>query len=222
MGGFGSGRPRTRTNGTIEASRSLDIGKLNRCDALVDGWKGNWLWSRDGKEIARIGLAMRNGSLGLSYRFRRVGGEWEPVEQTVPIQWRPCRFGGQRPYFQCRGVINGHACSRTVTRLFGSDKFFLCRRCYRLSYGSQHEACWDRALRLANKIRSKLGGDPGSASMFPRRPKGMRHQTYYRLQEKVIEAESRADERLEIMAARLMNISHSRSAARVRRGGRFW
>ena len=62
---------------------------------------------------------------------------------------------------------------------------------------------YDRALRRANNIRMRLGGEPGIASAFPGRPKGMHHQTYERLQSAVLNAEILAQERLVIALARL-------------------
>ena len=222
MGGFGSGRPRTRTGGTVESVRALEISKLYHSGALLDGRSCNWIWSYGGNETARIGLSLRADTLRLSYRFRCSGGEWEPIEQAVPIVWRPCRFGGARPYFRCRGIVNGHECLRTVTRLFGSDKYFLCRHCYRLSYGCQHEDRWDRALRRANKIRMKLGGEPGTCSAFAERPKGMRYRTYDRLREQACQSEGLAEERLEILVARLLKVDRNLSRQTKGKKGQFW
>ena len=130
--------------------------------------------------------------LVLSYNYRHIGEEWQSVEEHVPIVRVPCRFGGTRPYFICPAVGNGVACGRRVAMLHGSGRFFLCRHCYRLAYASQREDAWDRALRRANKIRQKLGGDPGMASPFPQCPKGMWRRTYERLCRKAFDAELEA------------------------------
>ena len=131
----------------------------------------------------------------------------------------PCRFGGTRPYFVCPGVINGIVCGRWVTKLYGAGRYFLCRHCYRLAYASQREDRYDRALRRADKIRVRLGGKPGTAWVFPDRPKGMHHQTYERLQSAALNDEILADERLGILVARLQR-SESRSGGRTKK--EFW
>ena len=96
-------------------------------------------------------------------------------------------YGG--PYFRCPGVVNGVACGRRVAKLYGPGEFFLCRHCYRLTYPSQSEGEGNRAIRRAARIRIRFGGDPGMASPFPPRPKGMWRQTYERLQKEAFEAE---------------------------------
>jgi hypothetical protein len=159
----------------------------------------------------------------LSYRVRIGGGEWEDVEEIVRIVRVPCRFGGFRRYFICPGVVNGIACGRRVAKLHGPGRYFLCRRCYRLAHASQSESGWDRALRRANKIRQRLGGEPGMAATFPKKPKGMHQRTYDRLQEKAYKAEMIANERLAFILARLTSIkngTHRNSS--VRRRKEFW
>jgi hypothetical protein len=51
-------------------------------------------------------------------------------------------------------------------------------------------------------IRTRLGGQPGTASLFPRRPKGMHERTYQHLQSKIVSAEMLAEERLTIFLER--------------------
>ena len=108
-------------------------------------------------------------------------------------------------------------------KLYGAGTYFLCRHCYRLAYASQREDRYDRALRRANNIRMRLGGEPCTASAFPGRPKGMHHQTYERLQSAVLNAEILAEERLAIILQRLQDSdrrSWRRSTGRLRK--EFW
>jgi len=204
MGGFGSTRwTWASTKDTVDGNRSLDINRLNRAGCLRPGYFGGWESTRDGGRVASIWFRRDGDRLVLSHRVRSHDGEWQDVEQPTPIVWRPCRFGGARPFFVCPGVINGIACGRRVTKLYGAAAYFLCRHCYRLSYASQREDRYDRALRRSNNIRMRLGGEPGIASLFPDRPKGMHHKTYEHLQSAVLSAEILAQERLVIVLDRL-------------------
>jgi hypothetical protein len=204
MGGLGSGRPAGWGRGTVEACRSIDVNWLHREGCLVPGWSGGRQWTRDGEKVASIALRAEADRLHLSYRVRIGGGEWEDVAETVPIARVPCHLGGARPYFICPGVVNGVTCGRRVAKLYGAGRYFLCRHCYRLAHASQREGEWDRALRRANKLWQRLGGEPGAASPFPTRPKGMWRQTHERLCEQAVEAEMLVDEAFAIRFDRLV------------------
>ena len=205
MGGFGSGRPSGYGRNTVEACRSLDVNMLNRKGCLAPGWLGGWQWTQDGEQVASINLRAEADRLHLSYRMRNGGGDWDNVEEPIAIIRVPCRYGGTRPYFICPGVVNGVACGRRVAKLHGHGRYFLCRHCYRLAYASQSEGQWDRELRRANRIRTKLGGKPGMLEPFPERPKGMWNNTYEKLRDEVLDAEVRADEAFAMRAARLLS-----------------
>jgi hypothetical protein len=224
MGGFGSTRwTWTGTKHTVESNRSLDINRLNRAGCLRPGYWGGWEWTRDSERVASIRFRRDGDRLVLSYRVRQHGEEWQDVEQPTRIVWMPCRIGGSRPYFVCPGIVNGIACGRRVAKLYGGGTYFLCRHCYRLAYASQREDRYDRALRRANNIRMRLGGEPGMASAFPARPKGMHRETYQGLQSAVLNAEILAEERLVIALARLQHLdrrTEHRSAGRSRK--EFW
>jgi hypothetical protein len=148
---------------------------------------------------------------------RISGGEWEKIAETVGIVRVPCRLGGARPYFICPGVANGIACGRRVAKLHGPGRYFLCRHCYRLANISQREGKADRALRRANKIRRRLGGDPGMAAPFPEKAKSMWRRTYERPREQVFNAETLADKTFAIHVQRLLA-----RCDKLKRRGRFW
>ncbi len=217
MGGLGSGRPSGSGRSTVETCRSLDVNRLHRDGCLRPGWSGGRQWSINDEKVASINLRAEADQLLLSYRVRFYGGEWESVEETVRIIRVPCRFGGTRPYFICPGVVNGIACGRRVAKLHGPGRYFLCRHCYRLAHASQREANLDRSLRRANKIRMRLGGEPGMAEPFPARPKGMWRRTYNRMREQVFEAEMLADEALYIRWRQLLTHIDA-----PKRKGSFW
>ena len=215
MGGFGSTRwAWASTKETVEGNRRLDINQLNRVGCLRPGYCGGWEWKHDGERVAWIQFRRDGNTLVLSYRIRQHGEEWQDIEQPTPIVWMPCRFGGTRPYFVCPGIVNGIACGRQVAKLYGAGTYFLCRHCYRLAYASQREDRYDRALRRANNIRMRLGGEPGTASLFPNRPKGMHNANYKRLQSAVLNAEILAEERLVIFLEQLQR-RERRSKRRV-------
>jgi len=217
MGGFGSGRPSGGGRDKVEACRSIDVNRLHREGCLRGGWMGGWQWSRDGKKVASINLRTDHDRLHLTYRVRIGGGEWEDVNETVRIVRTPCRFGGARPYFVCPGVVNGTACVRRVAKLYGPGRYFVCRHCYRLAYASQSEDAQRRSMRRASKIRQRLGGNAGTASPFPPKPKRMWRRTYERRREQAFDAEERADEALLPYVARLLARTNNRKGTRS-----FW
>ncbi len=148
----------------------------------------------------------------LTYRVSINGAAWDDVAETVRIVRVPCRFGGARSYFICPGI----ACGRRISMLYGAGRYFLCRRCHGLAHASQSEGAWDRTLRRANKIRQRLGGDPGMAAPFPSKPKGMWRRTYERLRGQAFDAEMRVDEALSLQAKRMLAQIDKRLARRSR------
>lgn len=192
MGGYGSGRTSNKLK--AEHFRKLDVNSLNRAGCLEDGKCGNWVWSRDGEEVARIGYRSEGHRLVLDYRFRQYGDDWESVTMFAGITYADCNYGSQRPYFRCPGVVNGRSCGRRVAKLFAGGKYFLCRHCYNIGYASQSEPRYDRMLRRANKLRQALGGEPGTAHWIAPKPKGMHQRTYQSKRCEIEWCESQADE----------------------------
>ena len=191
LGGYGSGRHGYKQK--AEDCRSLDVNRFRRDGCLVPGRAGSWVWSRDGEEVGRIGYRAEQGAIVLNYRVRMYGGDWQPITETVGLIEANCHFGGTRTYFICPGVKNGTPCWRRVAKLYSGGKYFLCRHCYNISYYSQSEPAHERLLRRANKLRMSLGGEPGTASWIPPKPKGMWHRTYQRKLDEIDWCEGRAD-----------------------------
>ena len=191
MGGYGSGR--TSYKQKAEHCKSLDVNRFHRDGCLTPGRAGNWVWSRDGEEVGRIGYRAEEARLVLDYRVRQYGGEWEPITQSIRITHTDCHYGNQRPYFICPGVVNGRHCTRRVGKLFSGGRYFLCRHCYNIAYSSQSEARYDRMLRRANKLRRALGGEPGTANWIAPKPKGMWQRTYQRKRFEIEWCEDQAD-----------------------------
>ena len=203
MGGYGSGRPSHKQK--AEDCRSLDIYKMKRSGCLEAGRRGNWIWSRDDEEVARINYYCTGLDLVLNYRVRLCGGDWEAIEETVSLTQTDCNYGGHRTYARCPGIVNGRHCGRRVGKLFAGGRYFLCRHCYNIAYSSQSEASYDRMLRRANKLRMALGGEPGTAHWIAPKPKGMQQRTYLRKRLEISSCENQADRIFIARFAHLIN-----------------
>ncbi len=192
MGGRGSGRRyHWDARRTVESALRLDVRQLARAaDLSKPGTFLGWGWSRSGDTGSSIGISVGEHVLTLSYTYRRGEGEAENVRQAVPLTWTPCNYGGRRPWLRCPGVVNGRYCGRRVAILYLAGRYFLCRRCYGLTYASSQESREDRAARRARKIRKRLGDTTGNlfepAPYF--KPKGMHWQTFSRLRWEAEEA----------------------------------
>ena len=81
---------------------------------------------QDGERVASINVETQRHSVTLKYRSRSYGEDWSDVEQRVAIDWTPCRFGGERPWFVCSVAANGVYCGRRVTKLYGAGRLFAC------------------------------------------------------------------------------------------------
>ncbi|MGP0565493.1 MULTISPECIES: hypothetical protein [unclassified Nitrospina] len=63
-----------------------------------------------------------------------------------------------------------------------AGKIFACRECLRLTYACQRERDYDRWARRADKIRERLGWEPGILNGRGwEKPKGMHWRTFARL-----------------------------------------
>ena len=176
MGGLGSGRRNQGGKATTSDLRTLDVRRLQRDNLLIAGRAFNWQWMRNGDEVASIQIRTESDRVILSYRNRSKGGDWQPTEYPVELDWAPCNFGGQRAWFRC--PVPG--CGRRVAILYGGA-IFACRHCHQLVYPSQRETVDDRAAGRADTIRCRLGWKPGILNGEGWKPKGMHWRTFERL-----------------------------------------
>jgi hypothetical protein len=58
---------------------------------------------------------------------------------------------------------------------------FACRHCYQLAYASSREDAGGRATRRADRLRARLGWEPGILNGEGDKPKWMRWRTFERM-----------------------------------------
>ena len=175
MGGVGSGRGQ-RGKSTTSDMHPLDIRRLHRAGLLTPGRVFNWQWSVCGREVFSIQARSVAERLILNYRTQTRGGEWQPMEYQVCLEWTDCHLGGRRPWFLCPAK----GCGRRVAILFGGS-IFACRHCHKLAYECQREPGYDRAARRADSIRRRLGWEAGILNGNGGKLKGMHWLTFERL-----------------------------------------
>ena len=100
--------------------------------------------------------------------------EWPVLLETTPV-----KFGGVRRWMICP------RCStrRQVLYVKGAD--LACRCCLALRFESQHENRRTLLFRRLDKIRAKLGWQPGVLAPVGGKPSGMHWRTYRRLRGEV-------------------------------------
>jgi hypothetical protein len=112
-----------------------------------------------------------------------------PSYTEVALRWRPCRFGGSRPFLVCP------RCLRSSLVLYVWGGRLLCRVCARVAYASQRHHRQQRLLRASLKLRVRLGQEPSHRpptllDPIPERPCGMWQRTYDRLVERLVTVEN--------------------------------
>ena len=105
------------------------------------------------------------------------------IVSRIDIISTAMHFGGRREWFKCPD------CGDRARILYGSD--FACRSCQQLNYPSTRRCSRDRAITRSVQLRRRLGGDGSLLEPFPRRPKGMKRKTWWRLFAKASRDEQR-------------------------------
>ena len=177
MGGIGSGRNwHWGAKDTTDDYRSIDVRRWKRDGLLAPYQSFGWQWLLQGEVAASILVHTKPGQVILTYRHRSGGEDWKGESYPVYLDWTACHLGGKRPWFLCPA----RGCGRRVAILYGSG-IFACRHCHQLVYPSQRDTLDERAARKADRIRDKLGWEPGILNGNGWKPKGMHWKTFERL-----------------------------------------
>jgi hypothetical protein len=202
MGGYFSTRwGSVRTRQDTDPLLGLDIRWLRKIGALRPGAIAHPQWSSRGEPSGTIDTIMDRGgyTLTLSYRTRRQGEEWQPIEEVVALDTTPCNYGGERLWFLCPG------CNSRRAVLFSVGGRFRCRQCHRLAYTSTREDAWERSIRRCAELRRKIGGGHGQPVWeIPDRPDGMTCRAYWRV---VRQLTREIDRQSDIFATDLMRLA---------------
>lgn len=177
MGGPGSGnRWRYSAKSTTDDYRALDVRRWAREGVLRPGYWGGWQWTRNGETVASIQMRAEQDCVILIYRHRGGDAEWKDEHYAVRIARTQCNLGGSRAWFICPAI----GCGRRVAILYGGG-IFACRHCHQLAYASSREDAGGRATRRADRLRARLGWEPGILNGEGDKPKWMRWRTFERL-----------------------------------------
>ena len=192
MGGPGSGSwyRWSKKALTMEQHR-IDIRWMKRQGYMQPGVSGSLSWTSRGEQSGSIGFQMKENSMILSFRHKSQGNDWESVEQVILLDKTPCNYGSYRKWFLCP------RCSKRIAILYGTGKYFLCRHCYGLTYESCQNGPLQRIFDRANKLKKKLGGQPGLAYPVPYRPKGMHRRTYNKIKAEIHRLEGAGEDGME-------------------------
>ena len=176
MGGIGSGwYEHQRTKGTVTNDRVLDIRYWQREGVMKPGLRFEVRWGQQDTLILGVAVRVEEQQVVLAYRHSQSDGSLTQVEYPITLDWTPCPFGSQRPWFRCPT----EGCGKRVAILhLDCNAQFTCRHCQGLAYSSQRENAIDRNLRRARKIARKLSSREGSINSSSDKPKRMRWRTY--------------------------------------------
>lgn len=173
MGGYGSGS-RSRWASKTDEFHKLDLATFER-EWFERHRSGTVTWSRGGRQTGSIGYRLSPESMGLHYSVSTRDGP-RNIDERFSLSFTEQPFGGRRMWIVCP------SCSNRCRVLYGAT-YFRCRTCYRATYPSQYETIRVAGLSVAERVRDRLGGEPGLLNLFPRKPKGMHWQTYRRLEQ---------------------------------------
>lgn len=159
MGGYNSGRYRTRNRGTVDAAIRLDLRVMRRQGFLVPGaiTSGVQRWHRvgTGQETGAVSVTVNLADPNAGFVVVSFSLNGDPRVQEIPLASRAMRYGGRRYYFVC--PKQGRRCE--VMPLVGG--VFASRQAQKLTYQSQSATEIDRMQDRARRLEKRLWPDKG-------------------------------------------------------------
>lgn len=170
----------------FQGTRKLTTGELlsidiNRIGIKKDAkFKGEISW----KNGSKIGLLKGSEDEVVFYYDTTSNGNSKSYEYEVGIDYTPCNYGNERPWFICPH------CGKRVGKLYLKYGYFRCRSCQDLNYSIQQEDKWDRMMESVDhqiyKVQEKLKTKKSIDNIYCiEKPKGMHWRTYTKLTEKL-------------------------------------
>jgi hypothetical protein len=204
MGGYGSGRYGGRP--LADHSLRIDIAWMIRHGQAAPGhWRaGQLTWSRGGELSGSVGYSCdmtdpEASELVLRFTTGAARGDPKDHVQRIRLSYTVPNLGGRRWWMHC--PVTG----ARVGKLYvppGGD-IFASRKAWRLGYHSQRCAARDRPFEALFKLQRRLGCDQGW-EMPIRRPKGMHHRTFARLEDEYWRLDDRCNRAMAPVMAQLM------------------
>ena len=125
----------------VEDCLALDVRVLARQGNLADGSISTQSWTNG----SSVGVRVEGNQCTLSYT---QGGDSR--QQTIPLDYTPCNYGGERAWFRCP------KCRWRCAQLHLWSSGFYCRKCYQLPYYSQQCGEIDRMIHRKHKLERKM------------------------------------------------------------------
>lgn len=184
MGGFGSGRQDGKP--IAEEALRIDLAWMMRRGLATPGKNiaGTLRWTCGGQPSGNINYTcdMTDPDRGLlELRFthtnHRTGQAKDHVQHAVLSSTRP-HFGGRRWWMHC--PITGDRVGKLYLPAGGD--IFASRKAWGIGYRTQRQTERDNLFERLFRLQRRLGC-PEGWEMPIRRPKGMHHRTYARLED---------------------------------------
>jgi hypothetical protein len=162
---------------------TIDVHKLKNRGLLASGTAFQMSWHRGHHGVATITCEVVDTTLWITIRgLDQTLGRRSEV--FIDLEMTRCHFGGSRTWFRCP------RCDTRRGKLYFASERVVCRHCVGAAYRCQSETQAARAIRLARRVRRRLGASTNLTVPITDKPKGMHWRTFGVLTEQCRAAEA--------------------------------